>query len=210
MKISRTPAYKFYPAYEIEVEQPPFDRELLEQPENWEDNKIVGGKIHFYDNTRKLLKRDGPNYEIWEWINKVADKEIIFKELGKLWEDQFDTFYKPWPYKQDQFKTPEEFLRYWIAPLKQGFKDEPGYSMHSHYDNRAIFGNIFINMTDNDCSTLFYDQGRPAWTAPIKKGKGIFFLNDENLYHTINHEGTENRFILVIPITLKKMFDFNQ
>jgi hypothetical protein len=210
MKISRTPAYKFYPAYELEVESPPFDKELLSRDENWEENKIAGGKIHFYDTTRKLLRRDGPNFQIWEWINKVVDKDLIYTELGKLWEDQFENFYKPWPYKQDKFETPEEFLRYWVSPLKQGFKDLPGYSMHSHYDNRAIFGNIFINMADNDCSTTFFDQGKPAWTAPTKKGSGIFFLNDENLYHTINHEGKEDRYILVVPITLKKMFDYNQ
>lgn len=209
MKISRTPAYKFYPAFEVEVETPPFDRDLLSQPENWEQNKLVGSKTHSYSDTRKGLVRDTPHFQIWEWINKVANKDTVYTELGKLWEDKFDIFYKPWPYKKEHFKTPEEFLRYWVSPTKQGYKDEPGYSMHSHYDNRSIFGNIFINMADNDCSTTFFDYGKPAWSAPLKKGKGIFFLNDESLFHTINHEGTEDRYILVVPIVLKTMYDFN-
>ena len=207
MEINSKPAYKFYPAFEVKVEEPEFDRELLSEDKNWIHNKTKGNDIHYFDEKRKLLEPQTADYRIWQWVNKIVDKEVIYKALAKVWEESFDTFYKPWPYRTNHFKSPEEFLRYWVLPMKSVYKDEPGYSMHAHYDNRAIFGNIFINMVDNDCSTLFYEQQKPSWKGPTKKGTGIFFLNDENLYHTINHEGVQDRYILVIPLTLSKMFE---
>lgn len=212
MKISTTPYYNhIVPAFEVEIPLSDLDREYYEQEHLWKDNLLVDSETHPFDSKRSMLDNDAEDaWKVLKYMTTNMSQEVIVDEIAKVWEANENMFYKIWPYDKNRFSSPKEFVDYWVFPASNAGVDRPGYRMHPHYDNRVIFGNIIVNLTDNDTSTVFHPpfvHNDELFRAPLEKGKGIFFMNSEDTYHNIVHEGKLNRFTYNVSLILKQQLN---
>jgi hypothetical protein len=92
--------------------------------------------------------------------------------------------------------------------------DKPGFYMDPHIDNRNVLGILIINLQDNpegSGTRFFKDYNRPnviTYTGPVKKGTGIFMLNNWNTMHSIRNDSDKERIIAYRTITLDNLFKY--
>lgn len=83
-------------------------------------------------------------------------------------------------------------------------RDLPSYSLSPHYDNNRVYGVVIINTTDNDNSTVFYNENDEIiYTNSSEKGKGIFFLNTPKTKHSYTNNTNQNRYAVITTLHLK-------
>lgn len=194
--------------WEVEIENIPFSREFFEQPELWEENTLIDTQYIRYNSERKEYLK-GSSSEFDNWYSSIEVNNDLLAQLGNLFDKDINKreFYTLYPVEDTPLK-PSEFITNKCELLFRVIKDEPGYRMDDHFDNRAVFGNFFINLVDNtDVSTHFSDPVNlqrteipELYKAPVCKNKGIFFLNNFSNLHGIVNNSSQNRYILNILV----------
>lgn len=203
-----------FPLWEVNVDDIPFDREFFENDKLWKDNSLSKQKYTVYSSERKEYI-EGVSQELDDWLTKFKQENDILQLIidnFELYENNIVYFFREYPI-EDKGLRPKEFIKKHCSVLYRVMKDEAGYSMEKHFDNRAVFGNIFFNLTDNgNTSTEFYNTFTTGYKevlnkdtnlmykGPNKKGQGIWFMNNSHLLHSINNSGDQNRFVINILI----------
>lgn len=211
--IKNTVASPKFPIWELSIPDTPFDREFFESNDLWEINKLVDGEYIQYSQERKeYIQNSIPEFE--NWFTEFKNQNDIITLLGKLFDDKENCgfFYKQFPL-EDKKIIPSDFLKRRCDVLYRIINDEPGYKMENHFDNRAVLGNIFINLTDNrGVSTTFvntFTNGNHSvldnktnihYKGPEDKNRGIFFMNTPDTYHGIHNNTERTRYIMNILI----------
>jgi hypothetical protein len=94
-----------------------------------------------------------------------------------------------WPWQNFGFENIKQFTDKYFNTGVSFIKDNPGFRMGVHTDNRVVVANAIINLTDNSNSTKFYysvqEPHNVIYEGPKEKGKGVFFLNNEETAHSI-------------------------
>ena len=94
-----------------------------------------------------------------------------------------------WPWQNFGFESIDKFVNKYFNHGVSFIKDNAGFYMGVHTDNRLVVGNAIINLTDNADSTKFYysvqEPHNIVYEAPKERGKGVFFLNNEETAHSI-------------------------
>jgi len=94
-----------------------------------------------------------------------------------------------WPWQNFGFENIKQFTDKYFNHGVSFIKDNPGFLMGVHTDNRVVVANAIINLTDNSNSTKFYysvqEPHNVIYEGPKEKGKGVFFLNNEETAHSI-------------------------
>jgi len=132
--------------------------------------------------------------------------ENLYKIINDVYESNEDIMGRIWPIPKFKYKNMYEFVKDTTKITTQIFMDTPEFSLAPHFDNRFVFANFILNLTDNPVSTKFYDYTQNyklIYEAPKEKGKGIFFLNYENTCHSYINDSFENRYGLISSINLK-------
>ena len=94
-----------------------------------------------------------------------------------------------WPWQNFGFENIKQFTDKYFNTGVSFIKDNPGFRMGVHTDNRVVVANAIINLTDNSNSTKFYysvqEPHNVIYEGPKEKRKGVFFLNNEETAHSI-------------------------
>lgn len=211
--INTTVAAPKFPIWELRVPDIPFERDFFESNDLWENNKLVNGEYVSYGEERKEYKENLiPEFQ--NWYNTFKNENNILELLGDLFNEKENNefFFKQYPI-EDKGIVPSDFITRRCGVLYRIINDEPGYKMHNHFDNRAVFGNIFLNLTENKgVSTTFVNtftngnhsildsETKIHYRAPDAKNEGIFFMNTSDTYHGIHNNTNRTRFIMNILI----------
>tara|TARA_Y100000385_G_C12915663_1_gene560220 strand:+ start:198 stop:737 length:540 start_codon:yes stop_codon:yes gene_type:complete len=160
---------------------------------NWKVPHIDYTETHAFDQSSKRYKSSELRHTVDAHIDMYGQGYIIQDMLRKnnsilldqMWKGHMERFH--WPIGGGDLLV-----------------DKPGFSMPAHVDNRFVLGVLIINLQDNPMrsGTWFTDL---EWGSPVKKGTGVFFLNNENTKHTINQPGPEDRFIMYQTLTLDNL-----
>ena len=208
-KIAQEESFNQFPLWEVKVDNIPFDRELLENPELWTDNSWVDGKVMNYKPQRKDYK-PGSSSIIDEWFNNFKTNnnilDLIIDNFEKSGNDRF--FYREYPV-EDKGITFRDFITKRCEVHFRIMRDEPGFKMNRHFDNRAVFGNIFFNLVENEnVSTQFFNtfatgykqvlnrETNVMYLAPNTKGEGVWFMNTPLMLHTVDNNTDQNRYVV--------------
>lgn len=215
--------YDVFPAWELSVNDVNFKRDILDQPHLWKDNALVGQKNISYKSERKeYIEGTYPELDTWFKTFK-EDNNILDIITDHFTNDEKNSgyFHREFPI-EDKGISIKEFLSKRCSYFYRIMKDEPGFKMNIHFDNRAVLGNIFFNLVDNDnCSTEFFntfttfykqvldEETNLLYTAPTQQGKGVFFLNNAHMYHTIKNTTDQNRFVVNVVVFFPQLTNLN-
>ena len=198
------------PIWNLKVIGLPFDREHLENENLWGNNSIAEGTYISYKTTRKDYI-PGTSTLVDNWIAEFEKTNDIIQIVSELLqkEENINHMLTLFPLEGKGEVDIEKFLRKNCSVFTKIMKDEPGFSMNKHFDNRSVFGNIFFNLTDNDnVSTTFYrgintpdqdltfDSDDSFYKCSTKKAEGTLFLNTDTTFHTIEHNSDINRYVV--------------
>lgn len=155
-------------------------------------------------NTRSVLDltdySDGVCNSIY---NNIFSYDNIVRILQ--YDDQvYDRFFRLYPFR-DNHDLLSFCKSYFNVHCCVTF-DQTTYKLGKHVDNRLIIGNFIINLRDNDDSTKFWLSTYSTdsyYTAPTKKGTGVFFLNTEQTTHSIDIHSEKERSVLMVALTVK-------
>lgn len=98
-------------------------------------------------------------------------------------------------------------------------KCPPNFKMGKHIDNREVLGVIVISLVDNAEGS---GTKIGSYTAPNKKGSGVFFLNSQHTEHMIENRSMKPRYVFYSTISIwplspdlnsqkyKKFLDWNR
>ena len=78
-------------------------------------------------------------------------------------------------------------------------KCPPHFRMNKHIDNREVLGVIVINLVDNAEGS---GTKIGTYTAPNKKGSGVFFLNSQHTEHMIENKSSKPRYVFYSTLTI--------
>lgn len=202
------------PIWDLKVTGLPFDREHLENENLWSSNSIAEGTYINYKPTRKDYT-PGSSELIDRWIAEFEKSNDIIKIISELLqkEENINHILTLFPLEGKGDLDVEKFLRKNCNYFTKVMKDEPGFYMSKHFDNRSVFGNIFFNLADNDnISTTFYrgintpdndltfDAEDSFYKSSTKKTEGTLFLNTDTTFHTIEHKSDINRYVVNVVI----------
>tara|TARA_B100000073_G_scaffold89545_1_gene70448 strand:- start:980 stop:1591 length:612 start_codon:yes stop_codon:yes gene_type:complete len=81
-------------------------------------------------------------------------------------------------------------------------KCPPNFKMGKHIDNREVLGVIIINLVDNAEGS---GTKIGSYTAPNKKGTGVFFLNSQHTEHMIENKSMKPRYVFYSTISIWPM-----
>ena len=81
-------------------------------------------------------------------------------------------------------------------------KCPPNFKMGKHIDNREVLGVIIINLVDNAEGS---GTKIGSYTAPNKKGTGVFFLNSQHTEHMIENKRMKPRYVFYSTISIWPM-----
>ena len=128
----------------------------------------------------------------WELLDKMVNHDKHTQEK----------FLRLWP-----FRSADTHLEWFNQSLNGGGGinfDMKGFSLHKHVDNRFIFGNIIINLEDNEDNTTFWNSNGQEMTykASGEKGMGTLFINCEHTLHQIEVLFEERRVTYNLPMIL--------
>ena len=130
--------------------------------------------------------------------------ENLFNLISEIYENSPHMFGLIWKYP-NKHKNFKEFLEKNIRVISSISMDSPGFELPKHFDNRKVFGNFILNLVDNPNSTKFYDyrkNDKLIYEAPKEKGKGVFFVNYENTFHSYKNDSTINRYVHISSLNL--------
>ena len=162
-----------------------------------------------YKPQRKDYK-PGSSTIIDEWFNNFKNNnnilDLIIDNFEKSGNDRF--FYREYPV-EDKGITFRDFITKRCEVHFRIMRDEPGFKMNRHFDNRAVFGNIFFNLVENEnVSTQFFNtfttgykqvlnrETNVMYLAPNTKGEGVWFMNTPLMLHTVDNNTDQNRYVV--------------
>lgn len=211
--------FHVFPAWELEVNDVNFSREVLDQPHLWKDNSLVGQKNISYKPERKeYIAGTYPELDTWfEEFKKNNDILDIIATHFEKDERIASYFFREYPI-EDKGISIREFVNRRFSYFYRIMRDEPGFKMRIHFDNKAVVGNIFFNLVDNDdVSTEFFntfttfhkevidEETNLMYVAPTDTGRGVFFLNSSHLYHTIQNRTDKNRYVINVVVFVPQL-----
>jgi hypothetical protein len=110
----------------------------------------------------------------------------IYNSIDKPAQKRITSY---WPWQNFGFESIDKFVNKYFNHGVSFIKDNAGFHMGVHTDNRLVVGNAIINLTDNANATKFYysvqEPHNVVYEAPKERGKGVFFLNNEETAHSI-------------------------
>ena len=195
-----------------------YSREFLEQDKLWKTNALSEESYTLY-NKERLDFIPESSHEFSNWLENFKNNNDIFSLLGNLFDNDLNKGFVLSEYPLE-FKgtTIEQFLRRNCQLIYRVINDAPKYSMYKHYDNRSVFGNFFINLTENpDVATEFYNTGTTLNTDVLDENSGIFykgpttccdglfFMNSYHTWHGVNNRSDKHRFILNIVVYFNEL-----
>lgn len=153
--------------------------------------------IEFKKPTKSVLYQS----ELREYFKPIEATKLDYFQNDYLNADLFAKIYDSinpqaqkritsyWPWQNFGFDNIKQFTDKYFNHGVSFIKDNPGFNMGVHTDNRVVVANAIINLTDNYNSTRFYysvqEPHQVVYEAPKEKGKGVFFLNTEETAHSI-------------------------
>jgi hypothetical protein len=196
------------PIWEIKVDHL-IDEDFLKTKDMWGENVFDEENGGLYQQpTRCNYVEQNLNQEDRKIIDNFIEQ---FKEpqmidlLVDIFEDNNKIFYRNYPYKKHIYKNNRDFLTDFIDVCPTVLKDKPTFKLNHHFDNRFVFGNLILNLTDNDTSTKFYRRRNRdlLWEGPTKKGEGFIFLNTETTEHDYHNNTKNDRYVFIANIGIK-------
>lgn len=219
LTINPADLYGKFPLWEIKVNNIPFDREFFENNKLWKDNLLTGQNYTYYPSERKEYI-EGSSQELDTWLsNFKKENDILEKVINNFenYDSNIEHFFREFPI-EDKGLKPSYYIRKHCHVLYRVMKDEGGYKMEKHFDNRAVFGNMFFNLVDNgDTGTEFFNTFSTGYKdvidsdtnlmykGPTKKGEGIWFMNNSHLLHSIKNRGNINRYVVNILVYFSEL-----
>lgn len=205
---NKTPVIENTPIWEIKVDHL-IDEVFLKTKDMWGENMFDEEKGGLYQQpTRCNYFEQNLNQEdkkiVDDFIEQFREPKMI-DLLVNIFENNHDILYRNYPYKKNIYKNNRDFLTDFIEVCPMVLKDKHTFKLDRHIDNRFVFGNLILNLTDNNNSTKFYQQhnNNILWEGPNKKGDGFLFLNTETTEHSY-HNNTENdRYVFIAGIGIK-------
>jgi hypothetical protein len=162
------------------------DMELTQLDYRRGESKGYPGRYHL----DIVSPADDINQFVSEWCKQYADIIRIAKS------DNIELWGQIWKHYADNISISEnvEFTA-----------DEPGFAMGPHTDNRWIVAVLIINLVDNPGGSTNFPH--LDWQASDAEGDGVFFLNHINTAHSIDWQGTTDRWIAYHTITIEDIYE---
>lgn len=208
----------YYPDKDLTRTMPIFfieDLELSELPLE----TISEGRMLDQDHGKGTYKNQSTRKDLQTTFRKVYDKELkkIVKEINEKYLPELlqGSRYNTWG------RMTEE------VTLGQGYailKDEPGFLMAPHIDNREVGSVMSLNIRDNPVGTKFYNlselevlhyQKNPGWKkfkedrfmfeGPKERGTGVLWWNHNTTMHGIENDSSQNRYTIY---SITPIFDY--
>ena len=193
IEFNKTKALEKHPIWEVDLVD--FDYSTLDNLE-WKND---------YNNLNESKTRS---------IIKLPEDSIVNNHLLEELDDLFSEpsnlikLYQNYPYDKEKYKLPSDYFKKYLGIGFSLIRDNTTFELVPHVDNRFVFGNILINLSDNIDSTFFYrnfQDKEVIYKAPNKKGKGVFFINSEETFHSIEVTQIDTRYILFGQLFLNIM-----
>ncbi len=208
----------YYPDKDLTRTMPIFfieDLELSELPLE----TISEGRMLDQDHGKGTYKNQSTRKDLQTTFRKVYDKELkkIVKEINEKYLPELlqGSRYNTWG------RMTEE------VTLGQGYailKDEPGFLMAPHIDNREVGSVMSLNIRDNPVGTKFYNlselevlhyQKNPGWKkfkedrfmfeGPKERGTGVLWWNHNTTMHGIENDSSQDRYTIY---SITPIFDY--
>jgi len=208
----------YYPDKDLTRTMPIFfieDLELSELPLE----TISEGRMLDQDHGKGTYKNQSTRKDLQTTFRKVYDKELkkIVKEINEKYLPELlqGSRYNTWG------RMTEE------VTLGQGYailKDEPGFLMAPHIDNREVGSVMSLNIRDNPVGTKFYNlselevlhyQKNPGWKkfkedrfmfeGPKERGTGVLWWNHITTMHGIENDSSQDRYTIY---SITPIFDY--
>jgi len=208
----------YYPDKDLTRTMPIFfieDLELSELPLE----TISEGRMLDQDHGKGTYKNQSTRQDLQTTFRKVYDKELkkIVKEINEnhlpelLQGSRSNTWGR---------MTGDVILGQGYAILK----DEPGFLMAPHIDNREVGSVMSLNIRDNPVGTKFYNlselevlhyQKNPGWKkfkedrfmfeGPKERGTGVLWWNHNTTMHGIENDSSQDRYTIY---SITPIFDY--
>ena len=208
----------YYPDKDLTRTMPIFfieDLELSELPLE----TISEGRMLDQDHGKGTYKNQSTRKDLQTTFRKVYDKELkkIVKEINEKYLPELlqGSRYNTWG------RMTEE------VTLGQGYailKDEPGFLIAPHIDNREVGSVMSLNIRDNPVGTKFYNlselevlhyQKNPGWKkfkedrfmfeGPKERGTGVLWWNHNTTMHGIENDSSQDRYTIY---SITPIFDY--
>lgn len=157
-----------------------------------------------FKNTRTVMDLDNTSDSV---VSSLYSSILTYDNIVKMVssnEETYKKFLALYPFRQNH--DIKSFCQQFFTIHASVVFDQNTYSMGRHVDNRLIVGNFIVNLRDNDNSTRFYNgvnASESYYSAPTKKGKGVFFLNTEETTHSIDIQSSRERNIMMVALTIR-------
>ena len=190
IKINKNKVYKDFPIWEVNLMN--FDYSTLDNLE-WESINT-----NLYESKTRSI------------INIPEDNTVnnnLLSELDELFSESsnFNKLYQNYPYDKEKYKLPSDYFKKYLGIGFSLIKDNTTFNLQPHVDNRFVFGNILINLNNNIDSTFFYKNYQDkevVYKAPQNRGEGVFFINSEETFHSIDITQTDTRYMMFVQLLL--------
>ena len=218
MSLSIKHVSEYYPDKDLIRTMPVFfieDLELSELPLE----TITKETMLDQDHGKGVYKNQSTRQDLKTTFQKVYDKE--FKKIVK----EINEKYLPELLQGSRSNTWGRMTE--EVTLGQGYailRDEPGFNMAPHIDNREVGSVISLNLRDNPVGTKFYNlselevlhyQKNPGWKkfkedrflfeGPKERGTGVLWWNHNTTMHGIENDSSQDRYTIY---SITPIFDY--
>lgn len=204
-----SPSISHFPVWKVEIPKlKEFDESLL-QDDNWfiDDYGKAGSDIpeqlrFWYNHHHHPHDKHLTHSSIRE-IFEIFSEANILSHLDNLFKDRNNHAFLNTIYqynRHNQYAKPSEWLQGKLDIECNIAKDIKGMKINGHVDTRIYFGTFICNLKDNTTSTDFEASDVDT---PATKGEGVFWLNDTNTTHSIEHLEDNDRFIVYVQLRFK-------
>ena len=211
---------EYYPDKDLTRTMPIFFIEGLELSELPLET-ISEGRMLDQDHGKGTYKNQSTRQDLKTTFRKVYDKE--FKKIVK----EINEKYLPELLQGSRSNTWGRMTE--EVTLGQGYailRDEPGFLMAPHIDNREVGSVMSLNIRDNPVGTKFYNlteidvlrhQKLPAeewqkykedrfmFEGPKERGTGVLWWNHNTTMHGIENNSTQDRYTIY---SITPIFDY--
>ena len=216
MSLSIKHVSEYYPDKDLIRTMPVFFIEGLELSELPLET-ISEGRMLDQDHGKGTYKNQSTRQDLKTTFREVYDKEFknIVKEINEKYLPELlqGSRSNTWGRMTEEVTLGQN--RYSIL------RDEPGFYMAPHIDNREVGSVISLNIRDNPVGTKFYNlsefevshhQKNPGWKkfkenrflfeGPKERGTGVLWWNHNTTMHGIENDSSQDRYTIysVTPI----------
>jgi hypothetical protein len=139
-------------------------------------------------------------------IYNIFNKKDVAAIIGEVAEANKELFSNLYLYDTRLFPTYAAFVEKITDSPSSIVNYKPNSQLGMHFDCRNCFADLITNLIDNNSSTKFYDyrkNNRLIYEAPMKKGKGVVWLNCENTLHSYKNDTELDRYVVLTTINHK-------